>query len=101
MGNNSQISNTSYYQLPCGKFLEDFIYYRGLNFNMGSALKYRWRAGKKDGESREKDLAKCEHYIRFESECRMADRTTFPVQTDSVRKELDCLVFEANNWGGQ
>ncbi len=101
MGNNNSINNTIYYKLPCGKFLEDFIYYKGLNFNMGSALKYRWRAGHKDGESREKDLAKCEHYIRFESECRMVDGTQFPVQTDSVRKELDWLVFEANNWGGQ
>ena len=99
MGNNESINNTCYYQLPCGKYLEDFIYYKGLNFNMGSALKYRWRAGHKDGESREKDLAKCEHYIRFETECRKIDRTSFSV-TDVVRKELDALVFEANAWGG-
>lgn len=99
MANSNQINSTSYYQLPCGKFLEDFIYYKSLNFNMGSALKYRWRAGHKDGESREKDLAKCEHYIRFETECRRMDRTSFTVN-DVVRQEIDMLIFEAQNWGG-
>lgn len=63
--NNNQIDNTSYYTLPSGKQLEDFIYHKGLTFAEGSALKYLWRAGKKDGESKEKDLKKAEHYIRF------------------------------------
>ena len=96
MANSNQINSTSYYQLPCGKFLEDFIYYRGLNFNMGSALKYRWRAGNKDGESREKDLAKCEHYIIFEAKCRN------PILPNPVviRHEIDQLIVEANSWGG-
>ena len=100
MKNSEVINQPDYYLLPSGCHLEDFIYYKRLNFNMGSALKYRWRAGHKDGESREKDLAKCEHYIRFETECRRIDRTSFSV-TDTVRKDLDALVFEANNWGGQ
>lgn len=63
--NNEQIDNTDYYLLPNGKYLEDFILYKKLNFAWGSALKYWWRAGKKDGESAEKDLAKYEHYVRF------------------------------------
>jgi hypothetical protein len=94
------LRNGQYIECTVSTIAEDFIYYKGLNFNMGSALKYRWRAGHKDGESREKDLAKCEHYIRFETECRKIDRTSFSV-TDTVRKELDSLVFEANSWGGQ
>lgn len=65
--NNTQIDHTSYYALPSGRQLEDFIADRNLSFAMGSALKYLWRAGKKDGESREKDLAKAEHYVRFKS----------------------------------
>lgn len=65
--NNTQIDRTSYYALPSGRQLEDFIADRNLSFAMGSALKYLWRAGKKDGESREKDLAKAEHYVKFKS----------------------------------
>lgn len=63
--NNEQIDNTSYYTLPSGRQLEDFIAEHGLKFAEGSALKYLWRAGKKDGESAEKDRAKVEHFIHF------------------------------------
>ena len=99
MANSTQIDATTYYRLPTGKFLEDFIYYKGLNFNMGSALKYRWRAGKKDGESREKDLLKCEHYIRFETQCRHMSGTSYNPNED-VRAEIELLILEANCWGG-
>lgn len=63
--NNEQIDNTSYYKLPCGKYLEDFIDEVCLSFAGGSALKYLWRAGKKDGESTSKDMDKCMHYCKF------------------------------------
>lgn len=91
MKNNNQIDNTSYYTLPSGKQLEDFIHAMGLPFAVGSALKYLWRAGKKDGESKEKDLKKAEHYIRFlasrngDSEC-------------VVRTILDNLINEAKEY---
>lgn len=91
MGNNSQISNTSYYLLPCGKYLEDFIYEKKLNFNMGSALKYLWRAGYKDGETLEKDLSKAEHYIKFEAKCRGIDEAI-------VDDEVKSLLEEAYMW---
>lgn len=65
MGNNNQIDGTDYYQLPCGLQLEDFIFYKRMNFALGSAVKYEYRAGKKDGESMEKDMAKRDHYINF------------------------------------
>ena len=97
--NNTQIDNTDYYRLPCGKYLEDFIWYRGLNFAWGSALKYRWRAGHKDGEPKEKDMNKCMHYLRSivkrSSECleRVYDE-------EFVRNRLDYLYAEANNWNG-
>jgi len=64
-GNCGQIDNTSYYRLPDGRQLEDFIWDRGLSFAEGSAVKYLYRAGHKDGESREKDVAKARHYARF------------------------------------
>lgn len=63
--NNQQIDGTSYYCLPNGGQLEDFIAYKGMSFALGSAVKYAWRAGKKDGESKEKDTKKIGHYVRF------------------------------------
>ena len=91
MASNMQIDSTSYYRLPCGLFLEDFIYAKGLNFNIGSALKYIWRAGYKDGESLEKDLSKAEHYIKFEAKCRGVDETI-------VDDEVKSLLEEAYIW---
>ena len=63
--NNEQIDDTDYYRLPSGRQLEDFISERRLSFAEGSALKYLYRAGKKDGESAEKDRAKARHFTRF------------------------------------
>lgn len=63
--NNTQINNTSYYVLPCGKQVEDYIWERNLPFWFGSALKYRYRAGNKDGEDVQKDLRKMMHYASY------------------------------------
>ena len=93
MGNNNSIDNTVYYKLPCGRFLEDFIYAKRLNFNMGSAVKYRWRQGHKDGEPLEKDMAKGQHYIDFEAKCRGVEWTV-------VNEEVCNLIKEAMVWDG-
>lgn len=101
--NNCQIDATSYYQLPCGKFLEDFIYYKNLNFNMGSAVKYKWRAGHKDGETAEKDLKKADHYINFEAKCRgyyTLDGKPLKKWIDLVASEVESLIAEAKVWKG-
>ena len=37
-GSNLQIDNTDYYRLPCGRNLEDFIKWKRLEFDMGSAV---------------------------------------------------------------
>ena len=88
--NNEQIDNTDYYRLPSGRQLEDFIAERGLKFAEGSALKYLFRAGKKDGESAEKDRAKAEHFINFiaRQEC---------VSDFNVRIFLENLLRLANS----
>ena len=65
MNNNEVIDHPDYYRLPDGRDLEDFIFEHNLSFPIGSALKYTWRAGKKDGESAEKDLKKAQHYIDY------------------------------------
>ncbi len=106
MANSNQIDKTSYYQLPCGRFLEDFIYNERLNFNFGSALKYKWRAGKKDGESMEKDLAKAEHYIRAEAEMYwrlngVTNEETLKMAAAVNRDVVDRLLERAEKWDGK
>lgn len=60
--NNDIIDHPSYYRMPDGNDLEDFIYGLQLNFDEGCAVKYLFRAGFKDGESRTKDECKASHY---------------------------------------
>lgn len=91
--NNNQIDNTSYYLLPCGKYLEDFIHKKGLNFAEGSALKYLWRCGAKDGESAEKDTGKFQHYCKF-----LANKGC--VDVESVVNEVRGWFEEATKWEG-
>lgn len=90
--NNNQIDNTDYYLLPSGKYLEDFIWHKKLSFAHGCALKYVWRAGKKDGESRSKDHDKYGHYIHF-----IAKETG--VDVIDVAYEILNLKEEAERWG--
>lgn len=94
MANNEQIDNTDYYRLPCGRYLEDYIYAKEMNFAEGSALKYMWRAGKKDGESNVKDTRKLLHYCNF-----LANR--FCVNRDDVADEIGDYMDEASTWDGR
>lgn len=91
--NNNQIDNTSYYTLPCGRQLEDFIAWKDFSFFVGSAVKYLWRAGNKDGESFDKDRSKAEHYIAL-----IAKRSKIPV--DTVRANVNTFVQLAKDWDG-
>ena len=94
MSNNNQIDNTDYYRLPCGKYLEDFIRSRNLTFAAGSALKYVWRAGKKDGENTLKDLNKADHYYRFIARTSGAD-------VADVIATISNLAADAAEWDGE
>ena len=89
--NNEQINKTSYYRLPCGLFLEDYIEYKGLDFKWGSAVKYEYRAGNKDGESRDKDRRKRNHYI-----CEIAAREG--MACDEVLAAVKAHVCVARKW---
>lgn len=95
MSNNQQIDDTNYYQLPCGKFLEDFIAWKHLDFATGSAVKYKYRAGFKDGETEEKDLKKAKHYIKFNTEW-LGGFTE-----EETEAYIDNLVKEAKEWDGE
>lgn len=96
MKNSEIINQPNYYLLPSGRYLEEFIYEKRLSFNMGCALKYKWRAGFKDGESYEKDTLKAQHYIDFETLCRKKQN---PSDNSNVEQEIDNLREEAYNWG--
>lgn len=93
MRNGDVIDGPDYYRLPCGRQLEDFIWERGLSFFAGSALKYRYRAGRKDGESAAKDLAKASHFAaqiaRRRGRC-----------LDYVQAYVVSLVHDARTWDG-
>lgn len=89
--NSEVINHPDYYRLPCGRDLEDYIFHRRLTFAEGSALKYLWRAGKKDGESREKDLAKYEHYVRFIAR-------SWHEPEDKVRLRIEFYRKDAEGW---
>lgn len=92
--NNQQINNTSYYKLPCGRFLEDFIAKHNMSFAMGSALKYLWRAGNKDGESKEKDSAKYRHYRDFIFDPTLGKEAEWDAMFDQ-------LIKDAKAWDGK
>jgi len=92
-GNNNCIDNTPYYALPCGKQLEDFIWEMELDFFWGSAIKYAWRAGKKDGESTDKDTKKKLHYVRLLS-------AKFAMPESAILVHLKALCDGAKGWDG-
>lgn len=89
--NNNQIDGTSYYRLPCGLFLEDFIDWNELDFKWGSAVKYEYRAGAKDGEPEDKDRRKRDHYV---SEIAARERC----DPGQVLEEVKRLAREAREW---
>ena len=62
---NNQVENPSHYN--SGKIeVIDFIEDQNLNFNLGNAVKYISRAGKKDPKKFREDLEKAIWYINRE-----------------------------------
>ena len=59
--------NVSHYQ-SAGIEPIDYINSHNFNFNLGNAIKYISRCGKKEGESVTKDLKKAIDYLNFEIE---------------------------------
>ena len=58
----SEIDAPSHYDHPCGRQIIDLC--RRMDFDFGNALKYLARAGKKAGQSADKDRAKAAYYLR-------------------------------------
>lgn len=55
--------NQSYYVLDNGRSAVDYVYEYSLGFSYGNCFKYCTRAGKKEGNSAEKDFNKALVYI--------------------------------------
>lgn len=53
---------------------KDVIHDWDLNFNLGSAVKYIARCGRKPGNSKKQDLLKAMEYINFELEAMEGDK---------------------------
>lgn len=94
MKNSEKTENPDYYLLPCGRYLIDFMVLKKLDFLSGSALKYIWRAGKKDGESKEKDMKKCDYY------CEAISRVKGAPKMD-VAVGIEVLCKQAAEWDGK
>ena len=62
---------------------KDVIRDWGLNFNLGSAVKYLSRAGRKDAIIQ--DLKKAQEFIQFEREAIEAERTVYKEDTEDIK----------------
>jgi hypothetical protein len=51
------------YKIEARKVVEDF---QGDNYNLGTAITYLLRAGKKEGNPPEQDIRKAIHHLHFE-----------------------------------
>ena len=51
------------YKIEARKVVEDF---QGDNYNLGVAISYLLRAGKKEGNPIEQDISKAIHHLQFE-----------------------------------
>lgn len=80
---NDMVNNPSHY--TSGKFeVIDIIHDQDLNFNLGNAVKYICRAGKKDPTKYEEDLEKAIWYLKDE------------VQRNKNRKDIKKAEQETN-----
>lgn len=84
--NNNTIDRPSYYRLPDGTYLEDALFDvdPGMAGPIWDACVYRFRAGRKDGEPFEKDMAKFNHYVSF-----------YARRSGNARQDVERMVEEA------
>ena len=93
------IEKNLHYQNQYGQQLKDFIIANDPEFwknvSNWSAIKYYIRAGKKDGESLEKDLGKCKDYVK---ECVALNET---VSVNEIMEDLERIKVEFEAWKGE
>ena len=93
------LQENQHYQNQYGQQLKDFIIANDPDFwkivSNWSAIKYYIRAGKKDGESLEKDLGKCKDYVK---EYVALNET---VSVNEVMEDLELIKAEFEAWKGE
>ena len=93
------LQENQHYQNQHGQHLKDFIIANDPEFwktiSTWSAIKYYIRAGKKDGESLEKDLGKCKDYVK---ECAALDEN---ISINSFMEDLELIKAEFESWKGE
>lgn len=77
-----EVNHPDHYQLPGGVEVLDLIEH--LSFNLGSAIKYLARAGKKPGVSAQTDLDKAVFYIRREQQRLASTPYTHPSSASRI-----------------
>lgn len=93
------IEKNLHYQNQYGQQLKDFIIANDPEFWKTvcnwSAIKYYIRAGKKDGESLEKDLGKCKDYVK---EYVALEES---VSVNEIMEELELIKAKFEAWKGE
>nr|DAG12680.1 MAG TPA: nucelotide kinase [Caudoviricetes sp.] len=93
------LKENQHYQNQYGQQLKDFIIANDPEFwkivSNWSAIKYYIRAGKKDGESEEKDLGKCKDYVK---EYVALEES---VSINKAMEELERIKAEFEAWKGE
>ena len=93
------LQENQHYQNQYGQQLKDFIIANDPEFwktiSTWSAIKYYIRAGKKDGESLDKDLGKCKDYVK---EYVALDETS---SVNEVMEELELIKAKFEAWKGE
>ena len=78
--------HSDYYELDNGKQIVEYIYKYNLGFSYGNAAKYVCRAGRKEGNSAEKDSNKAIVYI-------MSSDEEFPIYKRLAMRAFNKLSF--------
>lgn len=93
------LKENRHYQNQYGQQLKDFIIANDPEFwkivSNWSAIKYYIRAGKKDGESEEKDLGKCKDYVK---EYVALNET---ISVNEVMEDLELIKAKFEAWKGE
>lgn len=93
------LQENQHYQNKYGQQLKDFIIANDPEFWKivcnWSAIKYYIRAGKKDGESLEKDLGKCKDYVK---EYVALEETS---SVNEIMEELERIKAQFEAWKGE
>lgn len=74
----------------CGGPIEAIVVTEQMNFNLGNAVKYVWRAGKKPGSDIVEDLKKARWYL---------DREIQRIEKELTSKAIDVLSSQATEKG--